>query len=340
MTRTYLAEAPGKLFVLGEYAVLDGCPAVVSAVNRPVRARVICGGRRSPEVRIESGYGSCEFHPAEPPPIDGPLRFAIAAYVSARRRFPELAEESLSVAIHSEVDGGSTKMGLGSSAAVTVAVAAVLFAAARRSASLAGVRRELQSLALQAHSAAQGGVGSGADVAASVWGGLMRFTPRRGGAPDVIPLPWPRGMRLLVGWTGSAACSRDLVRRYDAARAQARGRHAAFLRASRACVNAFTATLERGRAPLACIDRGGELLERLADDLALPIVTPALADLVRLAHAEGAAAKLSGGGAGDCGIAFTCDPTAAARIAAAWSAHGIVPLPLGVRQEGVTLASH
>ena len=32
----FVARAPGKLFLLGEYAVLDGCPAVVAAVDRYV----------------------------------------------------------------------------------------------------------------------------------------------------------------------------------------------------------------------------------------------------------------------------------------------------------------
>src|SRR6185295_6471595 len=37
---TLVARAPGKLFLLGEYAVLDGAPAIVAAVDRFIEVRL------------------------------------------------------------------------------------------------------------------------------------------------------------------------------------------------------------------------------------------------------------------------------------------------------------
>src|SRR5262249_28531110 len=72
----------------------------------------------------------------------------------------------------------------------------------------------------------------------------------------------------------------------------------------------------------------GGLLVRLGAELALPLVTPALATLVRTANRVGAAAKPSGAGAGDCGIALATSAAQAAAVRAAWQDAGILPLPV------------
>ena len=71
MTGTLIVSAPGKLFLLGEYAVLDGCPAVVAAVDRrvAVRSRPI-GGHC---VRLEAqGHAPRLEFPAGRPPLAAP----------------------------------------------------------------------------------------------------------------------------------------------------------------------------------------------------------------------------------------------------------------------------
>src|SRR5690606_21597860 len=78
---------------------------------------------------------------------------------------------------------GGHKLGLGSSAAVATALAAALAAAG-------GIRpdRELLfDLASSAHRTAQGGTGSGGDVAASVYGGLLFYTRGDAMPPGAMP---------------------------------------------------------------------------------------------------------------------------------------------------------
>src|SRR6185295_6684794 len=69
-----------------------------------------------------------------------------------------------------------------------------------------------------------------------------------------------------------------------------------------------------GAAFLEAVDASGDLLGALGEEAAIPIVTPTLARLVAVARRTGAAAKPSGAGGGDCGIAFARSPEHAAAV--------------------------
>src|SRR3954465_8219320 len=103
-----IASAPGKLILTGEYAVLDGAPALVIAVNR----RVLAARRRAPR-------GS------------SPFLVAVADEIARRHGADHPATRA---AMEITVDSsafylGDQKLGLGSSAAVTVAATALALAA-------------------------------------------------------------------------------------------------------------------------------------------------------------------------------------------------------------------
>jgi len=88
---------------------------------------------------------------------------------------------------------------------------------------------------------------------------------------------------------------------------------------------------------LDALDRSASLLVRLGNELDLPLVTPALATLVRAAQRVGAAAKPSGAGGGDCGIALATSVAQAAAVRAAWQDAGILPLPVTIAAQGVVV---
>ena len=75
------AQAPGKLLLLGEYAVLEGAPALVVAVDRLARVRVASAERfeiSAPQVGIDG----LEFAPGEGnglPPVVAAVIEAISA---------------------------------------------------------------------------------------------------------------------------------------------------------------------------------------------------------------------------------------------------------------------
>ena len=335
MSGEVLARAPGKLFVLGEYAVLDGCPAVVAAVDRFVEVSLAWQPGNG-VTEITSGAAHTRFANAELPLEAGPLRFVIAAIRSVLAQCPALAALDLALDITSRLTAADgAKLGLGSSAAVTAGVVAAMFAAAGRSLETRADRDELFVVALEAHRRVQGETGSGADVAASVYGGLILFQPL---APlaEIRLLDLPAGTRLLAAWTGEPASTPDLVQRYRAA-GNGRAKHrAAFVDDSRAAVREFITALASGAVSLRALAANQLLLERLAADMALPLITPPLRDLIQVARHQGVAAKISGAGGGDCGIALVDDHQAEA-LRQAWEAAGLVPLDLNIAPEGVSV---
>jgi phosphomevalonate kinase len=219
---------------------------------------------------------------------------------------------------------GERKLGLGRSAATLVAASAALGPAASRA--------EILERALEANALFQAGQGSGADVAAAVHGGLIEARREAAGL-TVHTRALPAGLHVIAGWTGTPAHTTPLLVRFATARTPA-------ALADLAAVAAAAAdAVARGDAAtlLDAVDRSAALLVRLGHELDLPLVTPALATLVRVAQRAGAAAKPSGAGGGDCGIALATSVAQGAAVRAAWQDAGIVPLPVTIAAEGVVV---
>lgn len=98
---TTTCTAPGKIYLFGEHAVVYGEPAIACAVELRTKVRV----QKSEEISISSDIGKTG------------LDFELHPYVSSAVQ--KMGSPSVSIDITSEIPVGS---GLGSSAAVTVAV--------------------------------------------------------------------------------------------------------------------------------------------------------------------------------------------------------------------------
>src|SRR5262245_44158931 len=203
-----VASAPGKIVVSGEYAVLAGAPALVVAVNR----RVECGiGPASGSTwrftsRGFDGVSEYELQRLITGPaldVHDPARLCqcvlqeLAARGFAAASLPRAAQITTD---SSALYESGAKLGLGSSAAVTVALTAALLRCSTlgsdpKVAPRASHLPEVEHLdaMLAAHAKAQGGRGSGLDVATSYYGGLIRFT-RVSGSVSVTPARLPPGL--------------------------------------------------------------------------------------------------------------------------------------------------
>jgi phosphomevalonate kinase len=281
-------SAPGKLFLIGEYAVLHGHPAVLAAVDRRVTGRFVPGA-------------------APATPLVSKVVEAVRGYLVDDGGTPPDGAPELDSSALSSVTG---KLGLGSSAAVAAAgVGAMLEAAG---CDIQYTRDLAFALADGAHRAAQGGLGSGADVAAAVYGGVVYYKRRESGA-DVYPIELPGDLELVAFSTGTPSSTVDLVRAAESYFDEDRARRDQRLAALGALANDFVAACANDDAR-AVVDVGARANARLAafgSEIGQPIVTPALAAAAKLAEELGGAAKPSGAGGGDVGVAFLTDREAA-----------------------------
>ncbi len=298
--------APGKLFLTGAYGVLEGAPAIVVAVDRYARAQVGAGaeGKLTAEVDALARRLS-----VEPPRVDT-----------------------------SDLELDGRKLGLGSSAAAVVAAAAALVVVG--GGDLAAERPRIFRDALTAHREVQPR-GSGGDVAAAVFGGVVAIS--RPSRLQVDPLTFPAG----------------LVMRAFAARASARTSNSLDRLAERRHLPAVDEAMriildaaERGRAMFGRGDVDGFLeaaeahvdgLGRLGQALELPLVPPdvtlarSLLNRVAVPENRGSVVLLPSGAGGGDTIVWLSARAPTDHETQALGEAGLTALSLGLSSVGVHL---
>lgn len=323
VTRRFVA--PGKLMIAGEYSVLaPGGEALAVAVE----GGVALDAEPAPAWELVRADSGAAWRPGAPVP--GDLRFAAAAFEEVRAHLGDPGAPHRLVLRPAGAHGtGEAKPGIGGSASATAVTAAAVLTLAT---GVAPVNPLLLDVALRAHRRAQDGEGSGYDVATVVYGGLVHW--RHG---EATRLPWPDGLHLLAGYSGTSARTTSFLAKVEALRAADPARLAddfgALAAPVRALVDAF-----RTAAPAAALDAARACHRALAAwDAAhrLGIVTPAIAQLCAAAERAGAAAKVSGAGGGDSVIAFAGAAAVLEAVSRAWTSAGFRPLPL-VRAEAGT----
>ncbi len=328
------ASAPGKLFITGEYAVLDRAPAMLTAVDVRAVCRMRPSGDRTwrllaqplsaaPQVfRIVDGLPCWE---GEPVPL----------FDAAWRALPEPQRGELAASgWHVSLDTSAfflkdRKLGLGSSAAALAALVGALWKAAGELPAEADAFAALKS----AHTAWQGG-GSGADIATTLAGGtiLYRREPR-----IAAPVALPDAFEILPVWSGEVAGTAEFLRRLadfqQASPEMFRERFAVLEKeAEEACIAASTGDADSFRE---AFDGCGAALRALGAAANLPIWSPAHERIGEIVRGAGGLYKPSGAGGGDVGLAVigADDEERRERVKSALSSAGynILPLRFGAR---------
>ena len=356
-----VARAPGKLYIAGEYAVVEpGHRAVLVAVDRfitvritpcspsgeyagTISSRLYANGSRSWRRRPQDGQA--EAVGGEDDYIISAIR-VVETLVTQGGGRPRSFDLSVSSDLE-ENDG--RKLGLGSSSAVTVATV-------RAVATFYGMAADdltVYKLAMLASDTVQP-IGSGGDIAASAMTGWVAYTsPDRswlrrarqrarvgGSVSDLVEADWPGlsvrrlpppSLRLQAGWTGAPASTPALVADVQAG-SHGADDYAVFLRDSQDCLARLITAIEDDDTAqiIRQIARNRALLAGLSRISGRTIETAELARLVEIALEHGAAAKSSGAGGGDCGIALCTPATDLVALRAAWETAGILPLDLSV----------
>jgi phosphomevalonate kinase len=223
------------------------------------------------------------------------------AYARRGEGFKTTEVAALGEAICVDVDelaSGGRKVGLGSSAAALVAALGVL--ADERGESLAdgAVRDGIFERARSIHARVQGG-GSGVDVAASTYGGVLRFD--HAGARSVS---LPANLTITALFSGVSARTSDLLARVTALLERDPARHRERIGALTSAAVAAATAVDAGDAVrlVSAVAAHRGALEALGAAADAPIVLPAFSELGRRAEGEGAAFIPSGAGGGDLGV--------------------------------------
>lgn len=346
------ADAPGKLLLLGEYAVLAGAPALVMAVDRRVQVRLETVGDGAAWVRARQlGLDEEPLHWSAAGPQGGP---ALERLGMTARLLPLLAGECAiqpqrlnrigieidSAALFAEDDahsasGSPVKLGLGSSGAVTAALACAF---ELLSGEAGGSASERWARWLPHYLAALGSEGSGADLAASLAGGMQLLRPGHDAASGLQRRTWPQGMYWRALWVGTPAQTLDYVATFRAWIERDTGPAARVLAEMTATVESLAATRD-AQVWMECFDAYGALLERLGAAMGRPILTEAHLQLRALAQRHGLVYKSCGAGGGDLGVALSTDPERLdAFCSAAWS-NAAHPLNLNLDSRGASARS-
>lgn len=281
------ASAPGKMVLLGDYAVLEGSSALVSAVDR-----------RAVGVFDEAGPST--------PVVDAVLARANS---TARVKIDS-----------SSFYQGEHKLGLGSSAAVSVITAAL--------ATGQGDETTL-SIALEGHRDAAGGIGSGIDVACCFYGGVL-VTKKQPTEVHMMP-SGIRDLHLSVLFAGQSASTAHFV---AACRASASWRRwiSVLIPLTEEGIEAWLS--QDAARFLSVVSRYGRAMASMGQEAGVPIATQKIASIMASAERLGGAAKPSGAGGGDIVVVFAREPGLGRRVA---EESGATLLDLQIDHRGLVL---
>ncbi|MEM6300504.1 MAG: hypothetical protein AAF749_02110 [Pseudomonadota bacterium] len=291
-----VASAPGSIMITGEHAVVYGHPAIVAAIDQ--RLTVYASSRQDRVLEIHSTITDPVEVPLDELSASGPLRF-VTGTVKAYR---ESLHHGLRLRIESTID---STLGLGSSAAVIAAVSLAAIASTRLDKPVSVATKLDQQTLHDAHRRGLAlirsvqGRGSGADLAASLWGGMLSYQLVDSGCTvDQLTTPPPLSLCYCGYKTPTEQVLETVVRNSKGRENEIEGLYSAMgTCAQRAIKAAYNEDW-----PIF----GRELNHYQEHMKTLGVSDPRLDELVASArsHPGNLAAKISGSGLGDCVVAI------------------------------------
>lgn len=304
-------SVPGKLFILGEYNVtVPGHHAIVMAVNRYLHVAV----EAQDTWQIESAHG-----------VSAPVLKAVARVREfLKTRDLEMKPHRIIITSELEIDG--KKIGLGSSGAVIVGVIQALL----KSHNVEISQEQLFKLSVLSEWDTKR-VGSGADIAAMIYGGVIgyarydhEFLIKHRFGVELVDMTWPLFRvftqiaypSFIVGWTGNPYQTPELRMQSENDWTLAEA--------------IVQAAIDQKRVSLDQIAQYQQWLEQFQVLSGKTIMTPSLTALVSIAQKFGGVGKVSGAGGGDCGLLFAIHDVHSCKQALA--NQGIMNLDIEVSQ--------
>lgn len=355
-------KAPGKLYIAGEYAVVEpGYSAILTAVDLFIHlslteaegpgGTIYSAGFTDQPAKWQRIKNEIQLNTPAPA-----LHYVLAAIQTTEAYVTDLGVPLKTYHLHlkSELDNDAGyKLGVGSSGAVTVAVVRGLLKFYNQ----AFTDELVYKLSVLAQ--LQLGVNSSfGDLAAITYTGWIKYTSferetvraffEKHSVKETVETIWPKltierlaipeAINFLIGWTGRPASSDQLVGAVQEKKQQSHQQYQHFLKESQTAVNQLAAALtqKNTKAMAAAIHKNRCALVQMGQETNVQIETPLLAKLCEIAQHHGGAAKTSGAGGGDSGIAFIFNEKKIAAVISDWQAAGITHLPLTIYQKSIT----
>lgn len=345
-------KRPGKLFIAGEYAVVEsGYKALVIAVDRFIEVSI----KKSKQACIfsdsigqsiiEKGQASYKFSKtSSKDPRWSYINQAIRvceAYLSV-----DISFDGLSISIESQMeDSSGKKYGLGSSASVTVAVIDAIFKFYKKEIDPMTLYKlsVLATLEISPNN-------SCGDIAAISFLGFVYYQKfdkdkllgkmKNQSIKSLVNSDWDLlvieklnidNFDFVIGWTGSPASSNYLVKKIKD-QDHKKDFYKAFIEKSDRLVLDLKESFEKEDFPQIKekIMALRNNLQGLQEEFKCQIETQKLKDLSDIGHRLGFASKLSGAGGGDCGIAIGQGSLNKAQLIELWQEKNIEYLDLKV----------
>lgn len=321
---------PGKLFLLGEYAIMEkGNSAVIVAVNRYLHAQI----QASNTLCIQSDYGELtqvNFSKHKE------LKYVETAYLVAKDylKLKGIKIQSFELILTSELSNQQNqKYGFGSSGVVIVAVLDAILK--HHKISLDSLRLFKLSVVCQMR---MNKLSSGGDLASSIYGGLIKYTrydPRViTNEVDCVEVEWPNlrieklenKYHIEVAWTQKSHDTNVALARFLELKKQKPALYQQLIKQANTIV---VDAIEKDDL-IQGIDLYRHWMNHLATVLDYEIETPELTSLIDIAHDLGYHAKVSGSGGGDCGFAISEIRKDQNEIKKAWEHAGLDYIEKGV----------
>lgn len=305
-----VAQAPGKLVVLGEYAVLTGAPALVLAIDRFCRVEIAPSKDEFCHLRVSSSKAE-------------EIVFSLGSASGVELvDLVTVTDDPVGPAWRASIDSSrffaaGKKLGLGSSAAAMTAWVAA-WSTFRGKPTIGRDVTSLETL-IELHRAFQGGLGSGLDIAASLFGGAITYEVLPDSAPRIGSAQLPNSVGFKSVYTGYPASTRDFVGAFNNwVTSRPKGAREQLQVLGQLAVDGCAAASEnKADEFLQAVSDYGARLEDLGRHIGAEIVTAEHRELVVKAAKFDVVYKVSGAGGGDLGIALSADQDALTAFCAA-----------------------
>ena len=342
------ATAPGKLIILGEYAVLESAPALVAAVNKDCRVEIrprkggifkfeapnlgmkdiLFSLDRNGTAILANGKNGFDKKPG--------FVFSLLKYIITQ--IGAIASADITIDTSDFYHKKSTqKLGIGSSAALTVAFLKAL-------SEYLGIQFWSKSLfqeALRAHRIAQGKIGSGVDIAASTTGGIIEYR-----MPELIEnldgkidsLVWPENLEMIPIWTGCSTSTRKFVQNVNKYRDSVPKKYDQIMKKMHEICEEGSKAFRKGDAEafLEIVPLFAKLEEQLGLESGTDIISAVHKKINQLVSQSGGVYKPSGAGGGDIGVAFCNSPDIREKIIRIIAESPFEILDLAIQKKGLS----